>query len=292
MGPDEPLPPPAPYSSGVGRPRTPVPALACDCHVHLYDPACPVAPDAALTPPPASAQDYRRLQERIGTSRVVFVTPSTYGSDNRCLLQGLAEFGAQACGVAVISGDEDPGELRRLHQAGVRGVRLNLSLGGGPGIENLERLAALAADLGWHLQLLMPADLIVQSAPRLRRLPAPIVFDHFGRVPAQAPWHPARAVVLELLAERRAWIKLSGGYIVSPARTVEDPALDALAQSYLQAAPERVVWGSDWPHASASAGHQPMPDDARQIDRLAQWTAGTPLFEQVLVANSAQLYGF
>ncbi|MEH3087935.1 MAG: amidohydrolase family protein [Xylophilus ampelinus] len=282
-----------PFSAGTAPPRTAAPAGACDCHVHVYDARCPAAPGARLLPPDASADDYRRLRERTGTQRVVLVTPSTYGSDNRCMLDGLRSLGADARGVAVIDGREPDAELRRLDGLGVRGVRLNLSLGTTGGPEQLEPLARRIADLGWHLQLLMAPDLLAGLADVLRRLPVPLVFDHFGRIaPDDAGRHPAHALLLRLLGEGRAWVKLSGGYIVSPLRSTDDPALDRLARGYLDAAPERVVWGSDWPHATASAGTQPMPDDARQLDRLADWTGDAATLRRVLADNPRALYGF
>ncbi len=283
----------APFSAGTQAPVTPLPAGACDAHLHVYDAHFPAVPGARLTPPDASVADYRLLQRRTGLSRAVCVTPSTYGTDNRPMLQALHAFGAEARGVGVIDGTESDSELARLNAQGVRGVRLNLSLGVGTHADMLMPIAQRIAPLGWHLQLLMPADLLHAQADVLSALPVPLVFDHFARLsPADAGRHPAHAVVLQLLRGGRAWIKLSGGYLVSPEHSTEDPALDALARSFLEAAPDRVVWGSDWPHATASAGLQPMPDDARQLDRLAQWTGGGHLFAQVLVRNPAALYGF
>ncbi|MHA7601185.1 amidohydrolase family protein [Alicycliphilus sp. T452] len=282
-----------PFSAGRQRPRAVPPAGACDCHVHVYDGRYPAAPGAKLLPPDASARDYRALQRRMGTTRAVLVTPSTYGTDNRCMLDGLAALGPQARGVAVVTGDESDAELQRLHGAGVRGVRLNLSLGVSGTADMLEPLARRIAPLGWHLQLLMAPDLLAAQAGVLRRLPVPLVFDHFGRIAPGAQGQAAHALLLELLQGGRAWIKLSGGYIVSALHTVEDPALDPLAASYLRCAPGRVLWGSDWPHATASAGLQPMPDDARQIDRLHDWlrlAAVSP--QRVLVDNPQALYGF
>lgn len=282
-----------PFSAGRQRPQAALPAGACDCHVHVYDGRYPAAPGAKLLPPDASARDYQALQRRIGTTRVVLVTPSTYGTDNRCMLDGLAALGPQARGVAVIDGSESEAELRRLHALGVRGVRLNLSLGVSGTADLLEPLARRIAPLGWHLQLLMAPELLAAQGDVLRRLPVPLVFDHFGRIAPGGEGQSAHALLLELLGAGRAWIKLSGGYLVSERRTVEDPALDALAASYLRCAPGRVVWGSDWPHATASAGVQPMPDDARQIDRLHDWlrqAAVSPL--SVLVDNPQALYGF
>lgn len=288
---------PVAFSAGTDQPAVAVPADACDCHVHVYDSRFPATPGARLLPPDASVDDYGRLQQRIGTTRTVLVTPSTYGTDNGCMLEGLVALGEQARGVAAIDGSESDGELQRLHALGVRGVRLNLSLGVSGTVDLLEPLAARIAPLGWHLQLLMAPDLLASLASVLRRLPVDLVFDHFGRIaPAQAGTHPAHALLLELLAQGRAWVKLSGGYIVSPLHTVEDPALDALAHSYLRSAPDRVLWGSDWPHATATAGVQPLPDDARQVDRLVQWIDGAgqraATLHSVLVDNPSALYGF
>lgn len=287
---------PVRFSAGSAAPRTVLPKDACDCHVHVYDGRFPAAPGARLLPPDASAQDYRALQQRIGTARTVLVTPSTYGTDNRCMLEGLAALGPQARGVAVIDGGESDAQLQHLHAAGVRGVRLNLSLGVSGTVQSLMPLACRIAPLGWHLQLLMAPDLLATQGEVLRRLPVSLVFDHFGRIsPAQAGQHPAHALLQDLLQRGQAWIKLSGGYIVSEHHSTEDPALDALAASYLRCAPERVVWGSDWPHATASSGAHPMPDDARQVDRLVDWagqTGDAAILHRVLVDNPAALYGF
>lgn len=287
---------PVRFSTGIASPRTAVPAGACDCHVHVYDSRFPVAAGAKLLPPDASVQDYRALQQRIGTSRTVLVTPSTYGADNRCMLKALASLGSDARGVAVIDGSESDEELQRLHAAGVRGVRLNLSLGVSGSVDSLLPLAQRIAPLGWHLQLLMTPDMLAAQGKVLRLLPVPMVFDHFGRIsPALVGRHPAYDLLLDLLQDGQAWIKLSGGYIVSERHAVDDLELDALAAGYLRAAPQRVLWGSDWPHATASCGVHPMPDDALQIDRLADWahqSGDSATLQRVLVDNPAALYGF
>lgn len=281
-----------PFSAGQGLARTALPAGACDCHIHVYDARVPAVPGAALRPPDASMADYRQVQARMGTRRAVLVTPSTYGSDNTVMLCGLSELGEHGRGVAVIAGDEDQAHLRRLHAHGVRGVRINLSLGVTHGADALERIAARIAPLGWHLQLLMPVEQLLALAPVLRRLPVDLVFDHFGRIAPAQVGHPAHALLLQLLEQGRAWLKMSGGYLVSPSASVEDEGLDALARSFIAAAPGRMVWGSDWPHATASAGRQPMPDDARQVDRLAQWAGDASTLHRILVDNPERLYGF
>lgn len=284
---------PYPFSAGQAVAQTPLPSGACDAHIHVYDDRVTPVAGAALRPPQATVDDYRRIQTRMGTQRAVLVTPSTYGCNNAPMLAGLAQLGALARGVAVISGEESDEQLQALHRQGVRGVRINLSLGQGPEAGAIEPIAQRIAALGWHLQLLMPIDLLLTLAPLLRRLPVDLVFDHFARIPpAQVGQHPAHALVLDLLRGGRAWLKLSGGYLVSEHHSVDDPALDALARSFIDAAPERIVWGSDWPHATASAGRHPYPDDARQIERLAQWAGDAQTLRRILVSNPERLYGF
>lgn len=285
--------PQVPFSAGTGRPRTALPPGSCDCHMHVYDAGFPAVPGAKLLPPDASIDDYRRLQQRTGTRRTVLVTPSTYGTDNRCMLAGLAALGADARGVAVVDETVSDAELHRLDRLGVKGIRFNLSLGGHPPARALRTLAERIAPMGWHIQLLANPDELSSLQSVLLPLPVPLVFDHFGRIaPADAGTHPAHALVLALLRAEKAWVKLSGGYLVSATHQADDPALDALARSYLEAAPHRVVWGSDWPHATASAGRHALPDDAVQVDALARWAATTEALHRVLVANPAALYGF
>lgn len=281
------------YSSGTNRPAARVPDHACDCHIHVYDQSFPPVAGATLFPPDASVKQYRELQRRLGTSRAVLVTPSTYGNDNRCMLAALAKMRGHARGVAVIDGTESDHMLQALHDAGVRGIRLNLSLGATGSINDLAPLAHRVAELGWHVQLLMPADQLATIGALLESLPTQIVFDHMGRLhPHQAFHHPAHTLILDLLQDGKAWIKLSGGYIVSETGDVNDPNLNRLARSFIDTSPHRVVWGSDWPHATASAGRHPMPNDAHQLDRLAQWARNESMFNQILVSNPASLYGF
>lgn len=284
---------PYPFSAGQAVAQAQLPTGACDSHIHVYDDSVAPVAGAALRPPQATVDDYRRIQARMGTQRAVLVTPSTYGCNNAPMLAGLAQMGAQARGVAVVSGEESDEQLQQMHLQGVRGVRINLSLGQGPEASAVEPIALRIAPLGWHLQLLMPVDQLLEMALLLRRLPVDLVFDHFARIsPAHCGQHPAHALVLDLLRQQRAWVKLSGGYLVSPQCSSEDPALDALARSFIDAAPDQVLWGSDWPHATASAGHQPMPDDASQIDRLAHWCRDADTLRQILVTNPERLYGF
>ncbi len=282
----------APFSAGQGRTSVAVPIGACDCHVHVYDATYPAAAHARLTPLDATVADYQQLQLRTGTERVVFVTPSTYGTDNRPMLHALQMFGNGARGTAVIDTSISNAALHALHAAGVRGARLNLSLGVAGSSEHIRPLAARIADLGWHLQLLAPPAQLLELGPVLKTLPVQVVFDHFGRISPSQVGQAAHQLVRTLLVEGRAWVKLSGGYIVTEQGPPDYDDITPLAHSYLQAAPDRVLWGSDWPHASASAGHQPLPDDAQQMAQLAHWTGSAAMLQRVLTTNPAELYGF
>ena len=283
----------APFSSGQGRTNVEVPAGACDCHVQVYDARFAPVPGARLLPPDASVDDYRQLQQRTGTDRVVFVTPSTYGTDNRPMCEALVAYGEGARGIAVVDEQIRDAELEALHAKGVRGVRLNLSLGVTNSAQQIDVLAARVAPYGWHLQLLAAPDTLAALEARLLQLPVPVVFDHMGRIaPSLAQRHAAHRLILRLIDSGRAWVKLSGGYIVSEEGPPAYTDIALLARGYLLAAPERVVWGSDWPHASATAGHQPLPDDAQQMDLLAQWAGDSTALRRVLVDNPAALYDY
>src|SRR5258708_24465738 len=172
-----------PFSSGTAAPHLKAPANACDCHMHFYDDRFPAAANATLRPPNSTVDDYRKLQHRIGTSRTVIVTPSTYGTDNRPSLEAAAKLGSSARVVAVVDDTVTDAELKRLAGLGVRGIRFNLVQKGATSLEMVEPLARRVHDLGWHVQIHMLGDQIVQIEDLLLRLPTPIVFDHLGRVP-------------------------------------------------------------------------------------------------------------
>lgn len=283
-----------PYSAGTRAPDLKPPKDACDCHMHVYDSRYPVAPEAALRPPDASIDQYRLLQERIGTSRAVIVTPSTYGTDNSCMLEALKRLGPAARGIAVVHPRVTDGELERLDSLGVRGIRFNLARSGGAtAIDMIEPLACRIHDLGWHIQLLMPPDQLTEADTVLRRLPTPIVFDHFGRLPVAAgPAHPGFRVIRNLLDQGRAWVKLSGAYLLTQSGPPHYADVSILGKAFIKAAPERMLWGSDWPHVVASAGEKPMPDDSVLLDLLLDWAPQDAVRKKILVENAAHLYGF
>jgi predicted TIM-barrel fold metal-dependent hydrolase len=276
-----------------GTPSTPtLPPGACDCHMHVYDSRFPALPGATLTPPDATVADYRALQARLKLQRTVVVTPSTYGTDNTSLLDALAQFGGSARGVAVCDAGVSDDQLQALHAAGVRGLRFNQNIGAATQLQDLEPLAERIAAWGWHLQLLLPADTLPAMETHLRALPVPLVFDHLGRLPATGLSHPGFDVICRLLESGQAWVKLSGPYLGGPRVAGRYPQAEALARAYIAIAPQRLLWGSNWPHPTATAGQHEMPDDAHLLQQLARWTDSDTLFTQVLATNPAALYGF
>jgi D-galactarolactone isomerase len=280
-----------PWSAGTEPPKLKAPPNACDCHMHIYDSRFPVAPNAKLRPPDATVDAYRLLQKRIGTTRNVVVTPSTYGTDNSCTLDAMAKLGATVRGVAVVDTSVADGELKRLNDLGIRGIRFNLVQSGATTIDMLEPLSKRVNDLGWHVQIHMLGDQIVEIADLLERLPSPIVFDHRARIPEPAGVdHPAFALVLKLLDNGRTWVKLSGAYMDTRNGPPAYADVSKVAQAYVKAAPERMVWGSDWPHPTEKADAK--PDDAVLFDLLADWAPDEAIRNRILVANPAALYGF
>ena len=209
------------------------------------------------------------------------------------VLEVIVECGPSARGVAVVNASVTDDELRRLDAARVRGVRFNLATpGGATSMEMLEPVAKRIAPMGWHVQFNMSAEMTVAAKDALDRMPCQIVFDHLAHIPQPAgASHPAFAVVAELMQKGKAWVKLSGAYQDT---TVGPPTYAdtiPLAQAYVKAAPERLVWGSDWPHPSEQR-KPALPDDAVLFDLLAQWVPDEAVRNRILVDNPSKLYGF
>jgi len=281
---------PVPYSSGTEPPKLKVPAGACDCHMHIYDARYPYVANAALKPPEARVQDYRLLQKRLGTSRNVVVQPSSYGTDNRATLDAVEQLGSSARAVAVVDTTVTDAELKRLGAAGVRGIRFNLVQAGATTVEMLEPLSKRVNDLGWHVQIHMRGDQIVEIKEVLQRLPSPIVFDHMGRIPGSASIsHPAFGVIGKLIDKGRTWVKLSSAYQDSKVGAPSYADVMGLAQAYVKAAPERMLWGSDWPHPTEKSA---KPDDAILLDLLSDWAPDVKTRHRIFVENPESLYGF
>jgi predicted TIM-barrel fold metal-dependent hydrolase len=269
------------------------PPGACDCHAHVFGPQdrYPYVAGRTYTPPDCPLPAYRRMLDTLGLARCVLVQPSVYGADNRLMMACLDELGAAARGVAVMSPRATDAELEALHARGVRGLRLNLIYsGGGVGLGDAEALAARIAPLGWHLQFLVDVSATPDLRRRLARLPVPCVIDHMGHLPAAKGVRDAGfRDLLDALAEGRTWVKLSGAYRMT---ALADPPYDdvrPMAEALIAANPDRLVWGSDWPHPAL---HVPMPNDGTLLDLLAAWAPDALLRRRILVDNPARLYGF
>ncbi|MGZ5091321.1 MAG: amidohydrolase family protein [Burkholderiales bacterium] len=277
-----------PNSSGIEPPELQAPANAADCHIHIYDPRFPPRVDK---PASSAVEDYRLLQKRIGLTRVVIVTPRNYVTDNSVTLDAIRQLGAdKARGVGVLRPTVTDAELKSLHDGGIRGIRFTV---GQPKtavvtIDMIEPLARRIADLGWHVQLNMESDQIVENEKMLRRLPTQIVFDHMGKLGLSGLEHPAFDVIRALLDERRAWVKISGAYMNTRVGPPSYADATQVARAFVNTAPERLVWGSDWPHPTPTE----KPDDALLFDLLATWAPDDETRHRILVSNPEALYGF
>jgi len=281
-----------PNSAGSEKPKLAAPTNAADCHMHIYDAArFPPSRPASRMQSNASVAEYRLLQQRTGTSRVVIVTPAVYETNNRVTLDAIAQLGAGARGVAVVHPTVTDAELKTLADGGVRGIRFTQfdPATATTTIEMIEPLSRRVADLGWHVQIHMRGDQIAAAEDLWLRLPSTMVFDHIGRLPQPAGvGHPAYGIIRRLIDKGRTWVKVSGAYLDTKVGPPTYADVTKVAQAFVKAAPERMVWGSDWPHPT----EKDKPDDAVLIDLLADWAPDAATRHRVLVTNPEQLYGF
>jgi 2-pyrone-4,6-dicarboxylate lactonase len=284
----------APFDPEVTPPGFAVPAGACDCHAHICGPATryPYAEERIYTPPDALAADYFHMLGVLGLDRGVLVQPSVYGTDNRALLDVLRTHPQRLRGVAVVDPEVDSATLGDMHVCGIRGVRCNIvDLKEGKGqlpMDTLRRLAERVRPLGWHIELLMHVDEFPDLDTSLGSLGVPVVFGHLGYAPAAQPESEGFRAMLRLMQAGIGWAKLTGPYRLTPG-ALPYPAVDAVAARLVQAAPERLLWGSDWPHVMVKTG---MPGDGALLDLLATWVPDAGTRCRILVDNPAQLYGF
>jgi D-galactarolactone isomerase len=278
------------WSSGTELPKLKAPPNACDCHHHIYDSKYPVDPRSTLRPGDATVDDYRALQKRIGTTRDVIVQPSTYGTMNAPTLDALVAIGPTARAVAVVDTTVTDAELKRMDGLGVRGIRFNLAQAGATTPEMIEPLSKRVAELGWHIQINATAEKITEIMPILQNVPSQIVFDHLAHIPEPAGVNdPLFGLVRALIDKGKTWVKLSGAYADTKIGPPTYADSTAVAQAYVKAAPDRLVWGSDWPHPSE---RETKPDDAILFDLLLVWAPDEAVRNRILVDNPAILYGF
>ena len=286
---------PVPNSTGTAPPKLKAPANACDCHHHIYDAARFPMPPAKRRPAPSNGDvaNYRLLQKRIGTTRSVVVQPRNYAIDNAVTIDALKQLAPNSRGVVVIHPTITDAELTTFNDAGVRGVRFSL---GDPASavvtgDMIEPLAKRIAGLGWHIQFNVEGEQIVEIEALLRRLPTPLVFDHLGHPPLPAGIdHPSHAILRSLIDKGRTWVKLSGAYSNSEVGPPAYPEATKIAQAFVKAAPERLVWGSDWPHPGLPDDNK--PDDSVLFDLMTVWAPDAATRNRILVNNPEALYGF
>ncbi len=280
-----------PNSSGIKPARLKAPAGACDCHHHIYDAVrFPPAQPGGTIIPDARVEEYRMLQRRIGTSRNVVVTPLAYATDNRVTLDAIARLGPNARGVAVIRPTVTDAELKMLADGGIRGIRFSLSdpRNAPTSIDMIEPLSKRVNAMGWHVQINMDADQIVVAQDLWNRLPSAIVFDHMGHVPQPTGLaHPVFNVIRRLVDKGRTWVKLSVTYDNTKDGAPGYADITRVARAYVKAAPERMVWGSNWPHPNETN----KPDDAALFDLMSRWAPDEATRNRILVQNPVALYG-
>ena len=295
----------------AAQPSTPVnfevPAGACDCHTHIHaDPdKIPFFAGRVYTPEPASPQEMSELHKALGIERVVIVTPSVYGTDNSATLFGMRARGPTARGVAVIDDKTPESDLDAMQKDGFRGIRLNLATGGinDPSVAKQRFQAAVdrMKTRGWHVQLYTTLPLIVAIKEMVLASPVPAVFDHFGGADAaQGVEQPGFSDLVELVKSGKAYVKISGAYRASKLAP-DYPDVVPLAKMLIAANPDRIVWGTDWPHPnSVTPPGQKITDvtplfqidDGRVMNQLAVWAPDAATRKKILVDNPARLYGF
>jgi 2-pyrone-4,6-dicarboxylate lactonase len=281
------------------RPRTPnlaLPANATDCHAHILGPASRYAysPARVYTPPDCLLPDFRRMLDTLGVARAVLVQPSVYGTDNTVMLEALGTDRKRLRGVAVIPEDIPGGDLHVMHNAGVRGVRVNIvdvkdRKPGSLPMPALQKLARRIEPFGWHIEFLMHVDEFPDLHRTLAGLPVDVVLGHLGYMRTdQGINAPGFKALLKAVDNGRCWVKLTGPYRIS-AGGMPYADVTPFAHALVKANPESILWGSDWPHVMVKGA---MPNDGDLADLLAEWIPDAALRRTVLVDNPQRLYGF
>ena len=266
-----------------------VPAGACDCHIHVYEPGYALAPTATFTPPHAPATQYIDLQRALGFQRVIVVQPTGYGFDNTCTLAAIARLGDGARGVAVVPPSVTDTELDRLHEGGFRGVRFMMLPGGVLPWSSLEAMAARLAPRGWHINLQLDGRDLPQHEQMLMRLPCRVVIDHLGKFLGPTDTESASFQSLRRVLDKgQTWIKLSAPYESSKSGPPDYADVAPLAQAMAASYAERCLWASNWPHPNVT----PRPSETALLDWSLGQVASPETQHRMLVENPAELYGF
>ncbi|MEO6570765.1 MAG: amidohydrolase family protein [Ilumatobacteraceae bacterium] len=284
---------PGPISSAHPPTRFTPPPDACDAHCHVFGPAAryPFSADRTYTPPDSGLDLFERLQDRLGLSRAVFVQASCHGTDNTAMVAALDHGEGRYAGVAMIDESFTSSDIARLHDAGVRGTRFNFvaHLGGAPELDVFWRLVDRVQPFGWHIVLHFDAKDLPQYADLLDRMPCAYVIDHMARVPVaggveQEPFQQ----LLRLMRDERCWVKISGAERLTADGPPPYDDVVPYARALIDAAPDRVLWGTDWPHPNV----RHMPDEGDLLDLLASYAPDVAIRDRILVTNPETLYDF
>ena len=287
----------APPDFNPRKPKTIFPPLACDSHAHICGPIAryPYYERRIYTPADTLLPDYERMLETIGVERAVLVQGSIYGTDNTVLLEALKNGGGRFRGVAVVAPDVSEAELRKLHDAGVRGVRMNIvDTKDNKGVLPMATLLPLAKKIkpfGWHVEFLLHVDEFPDLDRTLADFPVPVSFGHLGYMRTEKPiTTPGFQALRRLLKTGRAWVKLTAPYRISP-NPMPHADTNTFAHALVEANPERIVWGSDGGHIMLN-WKIPRPNDGDIADLLAAWVPDAATRGKILVENPAALYQF
>ena len=277
------------------------PPKSCDTHFHIFGPPelFPFLSTHEYTPPAAPLEHYLKMAAVIGMERAVVVQPSVHGLDNSATLDAIAKSGGRFRGLARIDDKTPKAELQKLHDGGVRGVRFNLldRPQGNVRLDVLDRCVEHIAEFGWSVDLHIDTKNLLEQERRIRALPIPVVIDHIARVkPVEGLNQPAFQLLLDLMKAKNVWVKVSGADKICNTKVHSYfglPFVEAIpfARAVIAAAPDRVIWGTDWPHSNNFApGH--TPNDGDLVDLLAEFALDETTRRKILVDNPAALYGF
>lgn len=272
------------------KPAFKLPPNTCDAHCHVFGPAAkfPYAPNRKYTPEDAPKEALARLHKLLGVERVVIVQASCHGHDNAAMLDAIASDPKRFRGVSIGDDSLREADYRKLHDAGIRGVRFNFvkHLGGMPDMAVFNRVVERIKPLGWHVVFHMDAKDIEELSPILINLPVVAVIDHMGRVPSSAGTEqPAFKKLLEMFKREHIWIKVTGAERISMPPYAEAVPI---AAALVRAAPDRVLWGTDYPHPNST--HE--ADEADLVDLVPKFAPDAATQQKLLVDNPARLYGF
>lgn len=269
-----------------------LPPGSVDCHTHVFLDSYPQIANRGYTPPQSTLEDMLGMHAMLGIERVVFTQPSVYGTDNSAILDSAAQIPTRARSVIAVDGSVTDSELDQFHSQGARGIRLNLdNVGGMPvPLADVPVLAKRIAELGWHVEFLFSGDELPELMPLLQSLEAPISIGHFGYMPAaRGVEYPPFQALLELVQEGNTWVKLSAPNRLGDGDLPPWPAVVPLARALIEAAPDRMLWATDWPHPNK---FEAQSNDADLIEQMELWAPQPVVRKAILVDNPVSFYGF